>query len=191
MRLFSSLTDPALISCLNDGGIVVLPTDTMYGLVARASDKQAVEKLYRLRGRAPQKPCVVLIAGRWQIADNKLWTPMHKALADQHWPGPLSLVAPTSKTEEYLHRGTHTLAYRVPAHEQLRKLLANTGPLIAPSANKEGERPATTIQEAQNYFNDQIDGYVDGGALAVNAPSTVAGVVDGEIYIFRQGILEM
>lgn len=169
----------------------MLPTDTMYGLVARASDKQAVEKLYRLRGRAPQKPCVVLIAGRWQIADNKLWTPMHKALADQHWPGPLSLVAPTSKTEEYLHRGTHTLAYRVPAHEQLRKLLANTGPLIAPSANKEGERPATTIQEAQNYFNDQIDGYVDGGALAVNAPSTVAGVVDGEIYIFRQGILEM
>lgn len=189
MRLFSSLNDKALISCLNDGGVVVLPTDTMYGLVARASDKQAVERLYRLRGRAPEKPCIVLAAGRWQISDASLWTAKHKELANQHWPGPLSLVAPTAKTEDYLHRGTYTLAYRVPAHDALRKLLTSTGPLIAPSANRGGDKPATTIQEAQKYFGDQVDGYVDGGALAGDAPSTVAGVVDDEIYIFRQGIL--
>lgn len=187
--MFSSLNDKALISCLNDGGIVVLPTDTMYGLVARASDRQAVERLYSLRGRAPEKPCVVLVAGRWQISDVSLWTPKHKELADRHWPGPLSLVAPTAKAEDYLHRGTHTLAYRVPAHSALRKLLASTGPLIAPSANREGEKPATTIQEAQNYFGNQVDGYVDGEVLAGDAPSTVAGVVDDEVYIFRQGVL--
>lgn len=185
--MFSSLHDPKLIACINAGGVVVVPTDTLYGLVARASDRQAVERVYRLRGRAPQKPCIVLVADRWQITDTSLWTPAHKKLAATHWPGPLSLVAPTQKTDEYLHRGTHTLAYRMPAHNDLRKLLASTGPLIAPSANPESKKPATTIAEAYEYFGDLVDGYVDGGTLAGDAPSTVAGIVDNELFIFRQG----
>ena len=189
--MFASLTDPALIACLNEGGVVVIPTDTMYGVVARASDKQAVERIYRTRGRAPEKPCIMLVAGRWQITDNSLWTDKHKHLADTYWPGALSLVAPTAHTEPYLHRGTHTLAYRMPDRDDLRRLLTNTGPLLAPSANPEGSRPATTLLEAQAYFGDSVDGYVDGGTLAGDAPSTVAGIREGYIHIFRQGVLHI
>ena len=189
--MFSSLTDPALITCLNQGGVVVIPTDTMYGLVARASDRQAVERVYRVRGRAPEKPCIVLVAARWQITDNSLWTVAHKELADTYWPGALSLVAPTAITKSYLHRGTHTLAYRMPDRDDLRRLLTNTGPLIAPSANPESKPPATTLAEAQAYFGDSVDGYVDGGTLSGDAPSTVAGITDGKIHIFRQGVLRI
>jgi len=189
--MFASLTDPALIACLNEGGVVVVPTDTMYGLVTRASDQQAVERVYRIRGRAPEKPCIMLVAARWQITDTALWTPKHKVLADTYWPGALSLVAPTATTEPYLHRGTHTLAYRVPDRDDLRRLLTNTGPLIAPSANPESKLPATTLLEAQAYFGDKVDGYVDGGTIAGDAPSTVAGIVNNEIHIFRQGVVHL
>lgn len=189
--MFSSLSDPTLITCVNQGGVVVIPTDTMYGLVARASDKQAVGRVYRIRGRAPEKPCIVLVAARWQITDSSLWTLAHKELADTYWPGALSLVAPTATTQEYLHRGTHTLAYRMPDRDDLRRLLTHTGPLIAPSANPETKPPATTIQEAQAYFGDAVDGYVDDGTLSGDAPSTVAGIIDGKFHIFRQGVLHI
>lgn len=192
MRQFASLTDPMLIDCLNKGGIVVLPTDTLYGIVTRTTDKQAVERIYRLRGRAPEKPCVILAAGAWQISDIELWNKDHTKMAQKYWPGPLSLVTPVSeKTPRYLHRGTHTLAYRVPDYIELLKLLAATGPLLAPSANPEGQPPAATLAEAQAYFGDTIDGYVDGGDLTNKAPSTVAGVKDGKPHIFRQGAVRI
>ncbi|HKX72441.1 MAG TPA: L-threonylcarbamoyladenylate synthase [Candidatus Saccharimonadales bacterium] len=192
MRQFTSLTDPQLVDSLNNGGVVVLPTDTVYGIVARADDQKAVERMYRLRGRAPEKPFIILVADRWQIADAELWTDEHRALASKYWPGPLSLVAPTSgKTPEYLHRGTHTLAYRIPDSPELRKLLSATGPLIAPSANPENLPTATSLAEAQAYFGDQVDGYVDGGVIADHAPSTVAGIQGGKVHIFRQGALRI
>lgn len=186
------MTDPHLVDCLNGGGVVVLPTDTVYGLVARASDQKAVERMYRLRGRAPEKPCILLVADAWQITDTANWTDYHKQLGAKYWPGPLSLVAPTTeKTPHYLHRGTDTLAYRIPDEPALRKLLSATGPLLAPSANPEGQPVATTIAEAEAYFGDKVDGYVDGGKIANRAPSTVAGVRDGKLHIFRQGALRI
>jgi L-threonylcarbamoyladenylate synthase len=192
VRLFSSLADPNLAATLSVGGIVVMPSDTVYGIMTRASDKAAVEKLHKIRGRAPDKPFIMLIAGVWQITDTTAWTDDHKKLAEKYWPGPLSLVAPTTeKTSEYLHRGTNTLAYRVPDFPELQKLLSATGPLVAPSANPEGQPTATTLEEARAYFGDTVDGYVDGGTLASHVPSTVAGVKDHRIHVFRQGAIRI
>ncbi|HVI69198.1 MAG TPA: L-threonylcarbamoyladenylate synthase [Magnetospirillaceae bacterium] len=189
--MFASLEDQALINCLNQGGVVIIPTDTLYGIVARASDKQAVERIYTLRGRAPEKPCIILAAGPWQITDTHLWTDAHRAIAAKYWPGAVSLVAPTATTQEYLHRGTHTLAYRVPADSDLRALLTNTGMLVAPSANPESSPPATTLQEAQAYFGDRVDGYVDGGAFGDHEPSTLVTLVDGAVRVLREGAVRV
>jgi L-threonylcarbamoyladenylate synthase len=186
------LADPKLAATLNSGGVVVLPSDTVYGIMARASDQEAVERIYRVRGRAPEKPFIILVADMWQITDHALWTNEHKRLAQQYWPGPLSLVAPiTEATPHYLHRGTQTLAYRVPKFSELRKLLSATGPLVAPSANPEGKPTAATLAEAQAYFGDTVDGYVDGGTLQGHAPSTVAGVIDGKVHVFRHGAVRV
>lgn len=190
--MFASTHDPNLIECLKQGGVVVLPTDTLYGIVARTTDERAVERVYRLRGRAPEKPCIILVADQWQITDNSLWTPAHFALAERYWPGALSLIAPVSgKTPHYLHRGTATLAYRVPAEPNLRKLLAATGPLIAPSANTEGEPPASTLNEAYVYFGDEVDGYVDGGQLADAQASTLVKIDGHHVRVLRQGALKL
>lgn len=192
MRVFTSLSDPGLIACLKSGGVVALPSDTIYGVMARTADRSAVERVYRLRGRAPEKPCIILVAGQWQITDTSLWTPQHKQLADRYWPGKLSLVAPvTKKTPAYLHRGTHTLAYRVPDYPELRRLLEETGPLIAPSANPEDQPPAATVEEAQAYFGDRIDGYVDGGQLITRKPSTVVAIIDGQPKVLRPGAIRL
>lgn len=189
--MFASLTDPALAASLQNGGVIVVPTDTTYGIIARASNKAAVERIYHVRGRAPQKPLIVLVAGMWQIADKSLWTAQHRALAQKYWPGALSLVAPTTIIPEYLHRGTSTLAYRVPAHLELQKLLERTGPLVAPSANPEGLPTAATLTQTRGYFGDNVDGYVDGGRLDGDKPSTLVTVVDGRITVLRQGVLNI
>ncbi len=187
--MFTSLADTSLVNCLKQGGLVVMPTDTIYGLVASAENQQAVERLYAVRGRAPQKPCIVLVASVDQITDVESWSPKHKQLAKMYWPGPMSLVVQTSKAPEYLHRSTKTLAYRVPSNKELRQLLLKTGPLIAPSANPEGQPPATTIKEAQKYFGEKIDGYVQAGKMAGGAPSTVVEVNGEKIVVLRQGAI--
>jgi L-threonylcarbamoyladenylate synthase len=192
MKVFKSLNDPDLVDCLQKGGVVVLPTDTLYGIVALAANKNSVEQVYTLRERAVGKPSIILVAGVSQIEDTSLWTPLHKRLAEAYWPGPLSLVAPvSSETPLYLHRGTKSLAYRVPGTTSLRELLFKTGPLIAPSANPEGLPPATTLELAQKYFGEHVDGYVDGGDLSGAQASTVVGVVDDKIQVFRQGSLKL
>ena len=192
MKTFASLTDPELIATLQQGGVVVLPTDTIYGVVARAGDQTAVERVYQLRGRAPEKPCIILVASREQITDASLWTDAHRKLADRYWPGSLSLVAPTTDaTPHYLHRGTQTLAYRVPDYPELRALLEQTGPLIAPSANLETQPPAVTVTEAYAYFDDNVDGYVDVGPLTGHVASTVVTIRDGQPVVLRDGAVRI
>lgn len=141
-----------------------MPTDTIYGLVGSAFNKRAVERIYRVRKRSPQKPCIVLIASprelrRFGVIPN----PWQKKQTKKFWPGPASIIFPvSSKKFRYLHRGTKTLAFRVPGKPFLRKLLTKTGPLIAPSANPEGLPPARNSTEARKYFGEKINFYISG-----------------------------
>jgi L-threonylcarbamoyladenylate synthase len=173
---------------LLSGKVGVIPTDTLYGLVASALDPDAVERVYRVRGRDEGKPCIVLIADvsdldRFGIL---LGDPVSKWLG-KWWPGKVSVILPCPDERfAYLHRGTGTVAFRVPDVPELRELLLETGPLIAPSANPEGMPPATTIAEAEAYFGDGIDFSVDGGTLEGQA-STLVRVSDGKWEILRQG----
>jgi L-threonylcarbamoyladenylate synthase len=183
---------------LNAGGIGVLPTDTLYGLVGQALNKPAVERIYAVKGRAPEKPCIILVA---EISDLKKFgvviDEVVGGLIGRLWPGPVSIILPCSVFEfEYLHRGTNSLAFRLPADSSLRELLAQTGPLIAPSANPEGQPPAKTIAQAQAYFGDKVDFYLPSEALAKagedegelqGAPSTLITIENGRVRILRQG----
>ncbi len=176
------------IARLQAGGIGIVPTDTLYGLVARALDENAVQRVYATKGRAPEKPCIVLIA---DIADLSLFgitiDQLTSQLLGRLWPGPISIVLPCDKPElTYLHRGTKTLAFRLPADDEFRAFLRETGPLIAPSANPEGKSPATTIAEARTYFGEMVDSYQEAGILS-GAPSTLVTIEEGKIRILREG----
>lgn len=179
--------DQKLIGLLKQGRVAVMRTDTIYGIVGSALDRETVEKIYQARRRAPEKPCIILIASAEELKNFSIrLTDAQKEKLKEYWPGPVSIIFDCADEKiEYLHRGTHTLAFRMPAPEHLRGLLRETGPLIAPSANTEGQPPAKNIVEAQNYFGEAVDCYADGGE-AIGAPSKIIKLhADGTVSIIR------
>lgn len=165
---YYSATQPLLKS-----GVAVIPTDTIYGLVAQAFDIRAVAKVYEIKKRAEDKKCIVLIADLTQIKDfgiDDTWL----AQVNEYWPGPYSLILPTDKQGiEHLTKDSATITLRLPNNADLRTLIRQTGPLIAPSANPEGMPPAENIEQAKAYFGNKVDIYVDGGNKSKVLPSTL------------------
>lgn len=176
-----------MADALRRGGVGVIPTDTIYGIVGAALDPKAVARIYKLRHRSPGKPFIILVPSA--AALKKFGVKLdryHKAFLAEAWPGPVSVILPApSKKLRYLHRGTHSLAFRVPADPALRALLRKTGPLVAPSANPEGKTPSRTIKEAQRFFGAGADFYVDGGRIAGKA-STLISLLGKEPAVLRK-----
>lgn len=174
---------------LTPGTIGVIPTDTVYGVVANAADPKAVERLYVLKKREA-KPGTLVAASINQLADLGIKL-RYLTAVQQFWPGPVSVVIPCGEDLAYLHGGLRSLAVRIPADLELRTFLEQTGPLLTSSANQPGEPPANTIEEARDYFDDGVDFYIDGGNLSGHAPSTVIRMVDDAIEVLRQGAVKI
>jgi tRNA threonylcarbamoyl adenosine modification protein (Sua5/YciO/YrdC/YwlC family) len=171
------------------GAIAVIPTETVYGVVARAVDQVAVKRLYELKHRH-QKPGTLVAASIDQLVT--LGIPRRYLTAvEQYWPGAISVVIPSGLKLEYLDSGKHSLAIRIPDHADLLRLLEQTGPLLTSSANMPGEPPANTIAEAREYFGDRVDLYQDGGDLSGRAPSTVIRIIDDAIEVLRAGAVKI
>jgi L-threonylcarbamoyladenylate synthase len=106
---------------------------------------------------------------------------------EKNWPASLSVrFACSLKKFEYLHRGINSLVFRMPKKKKIRDILKQTGPLVAPSANHQGQKPAETIREAKNYFKKDIKIFISGGKLTGN-PSTIVSLLEEKAKILRQG----
>ena len=175
---------------LKPGVVAVIPTDTVYGLAARASDIAAVEKLYALKSRE-NKPGTLIAANLDQLVELGL-KKRYLTAVEQFWPGPVSVIIPSADPKlEYLHQGKASLAVRLPDDKNLIALLKETGPLVTSSANQPGEKPAETVEEAREYFGDQVDSYEDGGDLSGRQPSTIIRIVDDAIEVLREGAVKI
>lgn len=163
---------------LCQGGVGVLMTDTMYGVVGSALQKKTVARIYKVRNRDLKKPMIILIGSLDELALFGIKASAGTlAVLKKLWPGPVSVILPCkSKKFSYLHKGTNSLAFRLPKDANLRGLLRHVGPLVAPSANTEGKVPARTIREAEKYFGDEVDFYLDNGTQK-GAPSTIIQVI--------------
>ncbi|PIR97814.1 MAG: threonylcarbamoyl-AMP synthase [Candidatus Colwellbacteria bacterium CG10_big_fil_rev_8_21_14_0_10_42_22] len=176
------------IEILRSGGIGVIPTDTLYGIVAPVFSQDAVNRIYELKNRDYNKPFVILLSsidnlGQFKIALDDVIRQKIKGL----WPGPVSIILPCPFDEyEYLHRGRESLAFRVPADDDLIGFLEESGPLVAPSANPQGEKPIINIKEAKKYFGKKVDFYIDGGDLE-GSPSTLVKFRGQDLEVLRQG----
>jgi L-threonylcarbamoyladenylate synthase len=177
------LTDE-IAELLKHDQIGILRTDTLYGMVGSATSQVAVEAIYRLKGRTHTKPLIILIADVDQMLE-----PLDETVLAQvrpYWPGKVSVVVPVRTLPEWLHRGTNSIAYRMPADEELRTFLRKTGPLVAPSANPEGDPPAMDILTARNYFSDKVAFYINGGTVTDHTPSQLLRVLEsGEMERLR------
>ncbi|GAC1499509.1 MAG: L-threonylcarbamoyladenylate synthase [Candidatus Saccharimonadales bacterium] len=175
---------------LQAGVVAVIPTDTVYGVVARASDQVAVKRLYELKNRA-SKPGTIIAASIEQLEQLGLKHRYLKAV-EQFWPGKVSIVIPTSNPElAYLYQDKHSLAVRVTADRKLLDILTITGPLLTSSANQPGQPPAENISQAKAYFGNEVDFYIDGGDLSGHAPSTIISIVDDAIQVLRPGAVKI
>ena len=181
-----------IVEILKNGGVGVLPTDTLYGLVGSALSKKAVARIYKLRRRNPKKPTIILISSLkdlnfFNIKPNS----QLKKILNRFWPGKISIILNCpSKKFLYLHRGAKTLAFRLPNKRDLVNLIKKVGPLVAPSANLEGKPPAKTISQAKKYFGDKVDFYIDAGKLN-GLPSTLIQIKNNKILIKRKGAVKI
>ncbi|MFA6254208.1 MAG: L-threonylcarbamoyladenylate synthase [Candidatus Paceibacterota bacterium] len=177
---------------LEAGGVGILPTDTLYGLVGQALDRKAVKRIYELKARKEKNPFIILISSLDDLPklniklDRKI-----KNFLKTIWPGPVSVVLDCpNKRLNYLHRETKTLAIRLPKSKFLQNLIKQTGPLVAPSANPLGSPPAETIAEAKKYFPN-LDFIVSVGRKLAGQPSTLIKIKNGKIETLRQGRIKI
>jgi len=172
------------------GFIGIIPTDTVYGIVARATDQPAVDKLYRLKSRE-HKPGTLIAADIDHLVSLGIKR-RYLTAVQQFWPDAVSVIIPAADPAlAYLHQGKLSLAIRIPKDDALQELLLKTGPLLTSSANPPGEPTATTIDQAKSYFGDKVDFYVDGGDLSDRQPSTLIRIIDDAIEVLRPGAVKI
>jgi L-threonylcarbamoyladenylate synthase len=181
-----------VLSLLKGGGVGILLTDTLYGIVGRADMQKTVERIYEIKNRPYEKRMLILAANLNQIENLGLVIPQKfRDTLQQAWPERVSVELPISeRIPPHLHRGHKIMSARIPPKANLLKLLEQTGPLVAPSANPSGSAPAKNKEEALQYFENLVDFYVDEGE-ADGAPSTMIGFDDkGEVVVFRKGAFD-
>lgn len=171
------------------GRLVVLPTDTVYGLGCDAFDAAAVRSLLAVKGRGPQMPVPVLV-GSWTTIDGLVLGVSRQArqLVEAFWPGGLSLVmthAPSLTWSLGDTRGTVML--RMPLHPVAIDLLRDVGPMAVSSANRSGRPPASTVEQAREQLGDDVTVYLDGGPAGDPVPSTIVDLTGPDPVVLRAG----
>lgn len=175
---------------LKNGGVVAIPTETVYGLAANAFDVTAVSKIFKAKGRPMDNPLIVHISDIEEIHQLVLDFPCKaQKLCSKFWPGPLTIILPKSKKiPNEVSAGLETVAIRLPSHELARNLIKKAGiPLAAPSANISGKPSPTTASHVFDDMNGKIDAILDGGTCSVGLESTVITLTTDPPTLLRPG----
>ena len=184
------ITRAARILC--DGGLVAVPTETVYGLAARADSDEAVSRIYSAKGRPDFNPLIVHVASLELARKLADFSDVAEKLAAEHWPGPLTLVLPRRRDAglaEAVTAGLETVAIRMPSHAVMRALLEESGlPIAAPSANRSGFISPTSTAHVLASLDGRINAVIDGGVCEQGLESTIAAVrADGSVVVLRPG----
>jgi tRNA threonylcarbamoyl adenosine modification protein (Sua5/YciO/YrdC/YwlC family) len=177
------------VSAAKGGRLVVLPTDTVYGIGADAFDASAVAALLAAKGRGRDMPVPVLV-GSWNTIDGLVYTVPHTAreLIRAFWPGALSLVVRQAPSLHWdLGDANGTVMLRMPLHPVAIDVLREVGPMAVSSANISGRPPAVTVDDARNQLADLVEVYLDGGPAEQQAASTIVDLTGAAPKILRPG----
>jgi L-threonylcarbamoyladenylate synthase len=177
------------ISALKGGRLVVMPTDTVYGIGADAFDRDAVAALLSAKGRGRDMPVPVLV-GSWHTIDGLVYSVPNSAreLIRAFWPGALSLVVRQAPSLQWDLGDAHgTVMLRMPLHPVAIELLRDVGPMAVSSANISGRPPAVTVDEARRQLDDLVEVYLDGGPADQQAASTIVDLTGAHPRVLREG----
>lgn len=175
------------------GNLVVMPTDTVYGIGADAFNAAAVRGLLAAKGRGPDMPVPVLV-GSWTTIDGLVMAvpPVARTLVEAFWPGGLSLVIEHAPSLQWdLGDAKGTVMVRMPLHPVAIDLLRLVGPMAVSSANRSGNPPATTAGQARDQLGEQVEVYLDGGASPIGVASTIVDVTGDIPRVLRVGAVPL
>jgi L-threonylcarbamoyladenylate synthase len=196
MTEWLSIDDPQAVEraaqVIRAGGLIALPTDTVYGVAADLWQPEAVAALYAAKKRPPDRAIPVLLANFDDIAIVSGNVPaLARRLAEAFWPGPLTLTVPRRPGLSEIVSAYPTVGVRIPDHNRAREVIrACGGALAVTSANLSGQPSPVTAQEAAGALGESVDLVLDGGPCPGGVPSTVADVSGGELVIVRIGPLD-
>ena len=182
----------AAADIISRGGLVAVPTETVYGLACNGLDERAVRQVYEVKGRPEVKPLSLMVSGPEVFAQYCVDIPRAAYfLAERFWPGPLTIVLKASEAIPPIVRaGGDTVALRCPDHKATLALLKRVGlPLAAPSANPSGFPSPKTAQEVISYFDGSVDAVIDGGECGIGKESTIIDLSSTPYRILRRGAL--
>lgn len=175
---------------INDGEIVVFPTETVYGIGADALNEEAIKKLYNIKERPVNKKISLLVSS---IDMLKKFTQnisnAEEKLIKEFFPGPLTLILHKKDIiPDILTNNEDVVGFRMPANEIALELIENVGnPIATSSANRSGQPTGETIDDIKNVFKNEVDFYIDGGKSKIGTPSTIVQVIDEVPHIIREG----
>jgi L-threonylcarbamoyladenylate synthase len=183
----------AAVAALRDGRLVGLPTETVYGLAADATNGKAVAGIFAAKGRPRFNPLIVHVASLAEAEKIAVFSDLARKLAETFWPGPLTLVLPRREdaaVADLVSAGLDTIAVRVPAHPVAREVLAAfAGRVAAPSANRSGHVSPTTAAHVAADLGSEVACILDAGPAKVGIESTVIALTDGEAILLRPGAM--
>lgn len=176
----------AAIAAIRSGGVVAVPTDTVYGVVCDPANAAAVERIYGIKRRPESLELTLLCAAAGDVEDDVVLNSAARRLAETYWPGPLSIVLPVRRRRWVIPRTGKSLSCRAPDHALLLELLRRTGPLASTSANRHGQPPAISAKEARVAFGAEVETVIDGGT-ASGRPSTIIDCTTTPPRVLRNG----
>lgn len=178
-------------SLIAHGKVIVIPTETVYGLVADATNSGAIDKIYQIKGRPKDMALQALVSNIEEAEKLGVFDQKFRKVAEKYWPGPLTAIVrqkPGNEIANLVAPGKDTIGIRIPNHKIVLKLIQLTGkPLASTSANKSGEKGAVTASEAYRALKDDVELILDGGKSEFALASTVIDFSNDEIKMLRLG----
>ncbi|MEX6632213.1 L-threonylcarbamoyladenylate synthase [Hyphococcus lacteus] len=176
---------------IRKGGLVAMPTETVYGLAADATNDDAVARIFEAKGRPQFNPLIIHVASREMAERHVIFSPLAQKLADAFWPGPLTMVLPRraqSPISLLVSAGLDTIGVRMPKHDLAHELITDVdGPLAAPSANISGAISPTSADHVKASLGDRVDLVLDGGSCTIGLESTIVFVSGKTASLLRPG----
>ena len=191
----NELNDEALnkiADSINNGNVIIFPTETVYGIGANGFDEDAIRKLYEIKERPYNKPISLLVNSFSMIEDiAEELSDTERAIIDKFFPGPLTLVVKKNKNiPDILTSGTEYVGIRMPKNKTALRIINAVGvPMATTSTNISGMDADINFEKAYSDFKDKVDYFIDGGVAQIGVASTVVQVVNDEIKVLREGTI--
>lgn len=184
-----------VVDIIKRDGIVVFPTETVYGIGGNALSESVIKKIYNIKKRPQEKALNILVKNKEEIEKYAyISNELEEKIIDNFMPGPITIILKKRKSQisDLLTANNDTIGIRISDNNIVKRILEKCNlPIAAPSANVSGKPSSIRLEEIKPDFDNKVEAFIDGGVCSENIPSTIVKVVDGQVKILREGVISI